>query len=202
LSPDVLRGRRTNNKFIIGRRDARVDHGSGPSAGRVGPGHQNRQKPVGRVGSGLTEAVSVTCNLLPDYNNGIAYVMNVLSMRVVSTISCTRRVGSDRVQKRVTRGELCERRGCYGRPGQTDKPMLTQTEHRILSRQRQNVTALENVLPMPTASWYHSSNCQQSAAEPLRWRMHTSALYTVTHERFAEFINVLMGSCFVTATSM
>ena len=34
-----------------------------------------------------------------------------------------------------------------------------------------------SVLPMPTASWYHPSNCQQSAAEPLRLRLHTSGIH-------------------------
>ena len=33
-----------------------------------------------------------------------------------------------------------------------------------------------SVLPMPTASWYRPSNCHQSAAEPLRLRLHTSAI--------------------------
>jgi len=35
----------------------------------------------------------------------------------------------------------------------------------------------ENFLPVPTASWYHPSNCQQSAAEPLRLRLHTSGIH-------------------------
>ena len=34
-----------------------------------------------------------------------------------------------------------------------------------------------SVLPMPTASWYHPSNCQQTAAEPLRLRLHTSGIH-------------------------
>ena len=34
-----------------------------------------------------------------------------------------------------------------------------------------------SVLPMPTASWYRPSNCQQSAAEPLRLRFHTSGIH-------------------------
>ena len=34
-----------------------------------------------------------------------------------------------------------------------------------------------SVLPMPTASWYHPSNCQQSAAEPLRLRLHLSGIH-------------------------
>ena len=36
---------------------------------------------------------------------------------------------------------------------------------------------LRPVLPMPTASWYRPSNCQQSAAEPLRLRLHTSGIH-------------------------
>ena len=39
-----------------------------------------------------------------DYNNGITYVMNALSMRVGSGHLHN---GSGRVQKRVTRGQLC-----------------------------------------------------------------------------------------------
>jgi len=34
-----------------------------------------------------------------------------------------------------------------------------------------------SVLPMPTASWYRPSNCQQSAAEPLRLRLHLSGIH-------------------------
>ena len=34
-----------------------------------------------------------------------------------------------------------------------------------------------SVLTMPTASWYRPSNCQQSAAEPLRLRLHTSGIH-------------------------
>ena len=72
---------------------ARVDHGSGPSAGRVGSGHQNRENQwVGSDGSGFGDMQFAT-----DYNNGITYVMNVLSMRVGSgrvDNLCTRRVGS------------------------------------------------------------------------------------------------------------
>jgi len=41
-----------------------------------------------------------------DYNNGITYVMNALSMRVGSG-RVTYTTGSGRVQKRVTRGQLC-----------------------------------------------------------------------------------------------
>jgi len=33
-----------------------------------------------------------------------------------------------------------------------------------------------SVLPLPT-SWYHPSNCQQSAAEPLKLRLHTSGIH-------------------------
>ena len=76
----------------------RVDHGSGPSAGRVGPGRVTKTEKtsgsdrVGSDGSGFGDMQFAT-----DYNNGITYVMNVLSMRVGSTISYTRRVGSGRV---------------------------------------------------------------------------------------------------------
>jgi len=65
---------------------------------------------VGSDGSGFADMQFAT-----DYNNGITYVINVLSMRVGSgrQFRGTRRVGSGhlhngsgRVQKRVTRGQL------------------------------------------------------------------------------------------------
>jgi len=34
-----------------------------------------------------------------------------------------------------------------------------------------------SVLPMPTTSWYHPSNCQQSAAEPLQLLLQTSGIH-------------------------
>ena len=34
-----------------------------------------------------------------------------------------------------------------------------------------------DLLRMPTVSWYRPSNCQQSAAEPLRLRLHTSGIH-------------------------
>ena len=80
----------------------RVDHRSGPSAGRVGSPKQ--RKPVGRVGSdgrGFADMQFAT-----DYNNGITYVINVLSMRVGSGRQFRVHDGSGRVQKRVTRGQL------------------------------------------------------------------------------------------------
>jgi len=36
---------------------------------------------------------------------------------------------------------------------------------------------VHSVLPVPTASWYRPSNCQQLAAEPLRWRLHAARIY-------------------------
>ena len=42
-----------------------------------------------------------------DYNNGITYVMNALSMRVGSGRQFRVHDGSGRVQKKVTRGQLC-----------------------------------------------------------------------------------------------
>jgi len=85
------------------------------TTGWVGSGHQNRENQW--VGSGLTEAVSVTCNLRPITTT--ASLMQWMcyqcgSGRVDDFVyttgrvgSPTQRVGSDRVQKRVTRGQQC-----------------------------------------------------------------------------------------------
>ena len=54
-----------------------------------------------------------------DYNNGITYVMNALSMRVESGRQFRVHGGSGRAQKRVTRGQLCSDMAvCCGTPVQ------------------------------------------------------------------------------------
>ena len=70
-----------------------------------------------------------------DYNNGITYVMNVLSMRVGSGRQFRVHDGSGRVQKRVRKvatplRELACHVGtrCYLPPGRGDIPALTAAE--------------------------------------------------------------------------
>ena len=98
---------------------------------------------VGSDGSGFGDMQFAT-----DYNNGITYVINVLSVRVgsgrqfrVHDGSGHLHNGSGRVQKRVTRGQLCMRQDglvcvvavrSHGKLAQMTRPAMGRTRYSIL----------------------------------------------------------------------
>ena len=97
----------------------------------------------------------------------------------LTELNCNLRQKSERCRTRRLRNRrntlnlqsICRRWAIFPPPTDT---------HAASVRWRVSTTCLvdeHSVLPVPTASWYHPSNCQQSTAEPLRLRLHTSGIH-------------------------